>query len=398
MAAVADTPLRRYLTVRDESEAKMSKRSIFEEVETAGTAPALTPGKAEADRTGARATVRAWLWVLLALVASMVIVGGLTRLTDSGLSITEWNFIMGSIPPLSDADWIAAFNAYKTTDEFKLQNYWMEMADFKPIFWWEWGHRFLGRVVGVVWLVPLIYFAVWGMIPRGWTGRLVLIGLLGGLQGAIGWWMVYSGLTDRVDVAPYRLATHLGVAFLIFSLIWWFIMKLRQEDWQMLQARRRRLPGMFGWSAAVTTLLFVQILIGALVAGVDGGLGYTDWPMMDGVFFPSEALGMTPVWANFFENMAMTQFMHRITAYLLLAAALIFAIKGRRSGHKGVAFWSTMLLIGVAAQAVLGIATLIHAAPMTLASKHQFGALLLLMLALRTKFEMAYPAEQKISA
>jgi len=376
----------------------MSKRSIFEEVGDAAKAPAPTPGKAEADRTGARAAIRAWLWVLLGLVALIVIVGGLTRLTDSGLSITEWNLIMGTLPPLSEADWNAAFNAYKTTDEFKLQNSWMEMADFKPIFWWEWGHRFLGRFLGVVWLLPLIYFAVRGMIPRGWTGRLVFIGLLGGLQGAIGWWMVYSGLSVRVDVAPYRLAIHLGVAFLIFSLIWWFIMKLRQEEWALLQARRRRVEGMFAWSAALVTLLFLQILLGALVAGVDGGLGYTDWPMMDGEFFPAAALEMTPLWANFFENMAMTQFMHRITAYLLLAVAVIFAIKGRRSGHKGVAFWSTMLLIGVAAQAVLGIATLMHAAPMTLSSKHQFGALLLLMLALRAKFEMAYPAEQKISA
>lgn len=377
----------------------MSKRSIFEEVGEATKAPAPTPGKAEAERTGARAAIRAWLWVLLGLVALIVVVGGLTRLTDSGLSITEWNLIMGTLPPLSEADWNAAFNAYKTTDEFKLQNSWMELSDFKPIFWWEWGHRFLGRFLGVVWLLPLIYFAVRGMIPRGWTGRLVFIGLLGGLQGAIGWWMVYSGLSVRVDVAPYRLATHLGVAFLIFSLIWWFIMKLRQEEWALLQARRRRVGGMFAWSVALVTLLFIQILLGALVAGVDGGLGYTDWPMMDGEFFPAAAaLEMTPVWANFFENMAMTQFMHRITAYLLLAVAVIFAIKGRRSGHKGIAFWSTMLLIGVAAQAVLGIATLMHAAPMTLSSKHQFGALLLLMLALRAKFEMAYPAEQKISA
>jgi cytochrome c oxidase assembly protein subunit 15 len=210
--------------------------------------------------------------------------------------------------------------------------------------------------------------------------------------------MVYSGLSVRVDVAPYRLATHLGVAFLIFSFIWWYIMKLRKEEWELLQARRRRISGMFAWSVALTTLLCGQILMGALVAGVDGGLGFTDWPMMDGEFFPSAAFEMTPLWSNLFENMALTQFIHRMTAYLLLVAAIIFAIKGRRSGHKAVAFWSTMLLVGVAAQAVLGIATLIHAAPLTLSSKHQFGALLLLMLALRAKFEMAYPSEQKISA
>ena len=376
----------------------MSKRSIFEEVGGDQKIAAPAPGKAEADRTGARAMIRAWLWTLLALVALMVVVGGLTRLTDSGLSITEWNLVMGTLPPLSTADWDAAFEAYKTTDEFKLQNSWMELSDFKPIFWWEWGHRFLGRLIGVVWLLPLLFFAVRGMIPRGWTGRLVFLGLLGGLQGAIGWWMVYSGLSVRVDVAPYRLATHLGVAFLIFSFIWWFIMKLRKEEWELLQARRRRLDGMFGWSIVLVTILFLQILIGALVAGVDGGVGFTDWPMMDGVFFPPEALEMTPVWANFFENMAMTQFVHRMTAYLLLAVAVVFALKGRRSGHKGVSFWATMLLIGVASQAVLGIATLMHAAPLGLSIAHQFGALALLMLALRTKFEAAYPTEQKISA
>ena len=374
----------------------MSKRSIFEEVGGDQKIAAPTPGKAEADRTGARAAIRAWLWVLLALVALMVVVGGLTRLTDSGLSITEWNLIMGTLPPLSQADWNAAFEAYKTTDEFKQQNFWMELSDFKPIFWWEWGHRFLGRFIGVVWLLPLLYFMIRGMIPRGWTGRLVFIGVLGGLQGAIGWWMVYSGLSVRVDVAPYRLATHLGVAFLIFAFIWWYIMKLGHEEWSLLQARRRRFGGMFGWSVALTTILFLQILIGALVAGVDGGKGFTDWPMMDGAFFPPEALEMSPVWLNFFENMAMSQFVHRMTAYLLLAVALVFAIRGRRSGHKGAAFWSTMLLIGMAAQAVLGIATLIHGAPMTLSSLHQVGALLLLMLALRAKFEAAYPAEQKI--
>ncbi len=376
----------------------MSKRSIFEEVDATAKVPAPTPGKAEADRTGARAAIRGWLWVLLAMVALIVVVGGLTRLTDSGLSITEWNLIIGALPPLNEADWIAAFEAYKTTDEFKLQNSWMDISDFKPIFWWEWGHRFLGRFLGIVWLIPLIFFAVRGMIPRGWTGKLIFIGCLGGLQGAIGWWMVYSGLSVRVDVAPYRLATHLGVAFLIFSFIWWYIMKLRKEEWELLQARRRRVHGMFAWSVALTTILFIQILMGALVAGVDGGLGYTDWPMMDGEFFPSSAFEMTPLWSNFFENMALTQFMHRLTAYLLMVVAVVFALKGRRTGHRNIAFWSTMVLIGVAAQAVLGIATLMHAAPLKLSILHQFGALLLLMLALRTKFEMAYPAEQKISA
>ena len=305
---------------------------------------------------------------------------------------------MGTLPPLNEAQWIAAFEAYKITDEYKTQNYWMELADFKPIFWWEWGHRFMGRFIGVVWLIPLLIFAALGMIPRGWTGRLIFIGFLGGLQGAIGWWMVYSGLSVRVDVAPYRLATHLGVAFVIFGFIAWYIMALGREEWALLQARRRRVGGMFGWSAALVGLLFLQILLGALVAGTDAGRGYTDWPLMDGAFFPEDALAMTPVWSNYFENPAMVQFMHRIGAYLLLALAVAYWLKGRRSGHRGMARWSGLVLLGVVGQGIYGIVTLVHGAPLELAIFHQIFALGLLWFALRAKFETAYPGEQKISA
>lgn len=371
------------------------KRSIFEDVGSDTVATPTPGGVAAKDGRGA---IRIWLYVLLALVATMVIVGGLTRLTDSGLSITEWNLIIGAMPPLSDADWNAAFASYQTTDEYRLQNSWMTLADFKPIFWWEWGHRFLGRFMGIVWLLPLLFFAVRGMIPRGWGKRLVLIGLLGGLQGAVGWWMVYSGLSVRVDVAPYRLATHLGIAFTIFALIFWYILKIGKEGHWLLAARRRRAKGMFGWSAVVTALLFGQILIGALVAGSDAGRYYTDWPMMDGAFYPASATEMVPLWSNFFENPAMVQFLHRMTAYALVVVVVVFALKGSKSGHGRMSFWATAVALGVILQAVFGIVTLMHAAPVHLAILHQLFALGLLGLSMRAKFEMAYPTEQKIRA
>lgn len=372
-----------------------TKRSIFEDVSGDQSQPAQ---QSPAPKSAGRRAIRIWLGVLLAMVVLMVVVGGLTRLTDSGLSITEWNLIIGALPPLSEADWNAAFASYKTTDEFKLQNHWMTLEDFKPIFWWEWGHRFLGRLMGVVWLIPLIIFAMRGMIPRGWTGRLIFIGLLGGLQGAIGWWMVYSGLSVRVDVAPYRLATHLGVACLIFAFIYWYILRLGVEEWALLQARRRRVPGLAVWARAVAGVLFLQILLGALVAGVDGGKYFTDWPLMDGAFIAETATEMTPYWSNYFENPGMVQFMHRMTAYLLVALAIVFALKARKSGHERISYWGVAVGAGVLVQAVLGIVTLMHAATTGLSLAHQIAALCLLAIVMRAKFEVSYPSEQKISA
>lgn len=376
----------------------MSKRSIFEEVgeKTATAAPA--PGAAEARKAGARAAVVAWLWVLGALVVAMVVVGGLTRLTDSGLSITEWNLVIGALPPMSEADWNAAFEAYKTTDEYRLENSWMQLADFRTIFWWEWGHRFLGRIIGLVWLLPLLFFAVRGMIPRGWGVRLTLLGALGGLQGAIGWWMVYSGLSERTDVAPYRLMVHLGIAFLIFALIVWYILRLGREDWRLIQARRRRAGGVFGWAVAAVTVIFLQILLGALVAGTDGWAGWNTWPLMDGAVMAPEVWRLSPGWSNFFENGAMTQFVHRSFAWIVLIVAVVFALRARGTGHQATRFWAGFLLIGVLAQAAYGVITLIYAAPVEIAIFHQLGALGLLALALRAKFEAAYPGEQKIRA
>lgn len=376
----------------------MSKRAIFEEVDAGGAVAAARPGAADARKAAARRAIRTWLIILGLLVAAMVVVGGLTRMTGSGLSITEWNVVLGAVPPLSAVDWERAFQAYQTTDQFRLQNSWMTLADFKPIFWWEWAHRFLGRLIGVVWLLPLLWFAARRMIPRGWGLRLVLIGFLGGLQGAVGWWMVWSGLSDRVEVAPYRLMTHLGVAFLIFALIVWFVYGLGREEWELLQARRRRAAAHLRWARVAVAALFIQILLGALVAGTNGWAGWNTWPLMDGALIAPEALTMAPFWHNFFENPAMTQFAHRSWAFVALAAALIFAVKARRGAHGATRRWAGWLLAGVLAQAGVGIAALLLVAPLWLAAAHQIGALALLALALRAMFEAAYPATQKITA
>ena len=374
----------------------MSKRSIFEEVSEQGSAAAVAQAAKPVERTVSRGGIAAWLWMLAALVAIMVLVGGATRLTDSGLSITEWAPVMGSIPPLSQADWDAAFAAYKTTTEFQEQNNWMALADFKPIYWWEWGHRFLGRFIGLVWFLGLLWFLARNRIPNGWTGRLLLLGALGGLQGAVGWWMVASGLTGRLDVAPYRLATHLGLAFFIFGLITWYALRIRLDEVATLKARRQRLDGMMGWTWVMVGLVFLQILSGALVAGLDAGRGYVDWPLMEGNFLPPESFDLQPVWLNIFENPALAQFDHRMLAYLIVLVALVFVAVGARSAHAVVRRWVWITGAVVLAQVVMGIVTVINAAPLHLALIHQALALILFAALIRTRFETAYPSDQSV--
>ncbi|RMD50181.1 MAG: heme A synthase, partial [Alphaproteobacteria bacterium] len=290
-------------------------RRVFEEVGASAPAAAPTPGVLSRGG-GARRAIRAWLMVLFALVAIMIAVGGLTRLTDSGLSITEWRPVTGAIPPLSEADWQAEFEKYKKIPEYQLQNRGMTLEEFKSIYWWEWGHRLLGRVIGLVWALGLVWFWLRRQIPPGWTGRLILPGVLGGLQGAVGWWMVSSGLTGRmVDVASYRLAIHLGLAFVIFGVIGWMVFRLGRDEAELMQARRARDARMMRWGNALVALIFVQVLLGALVAGIDAGRGYIDWPLMNGQFLPDESFDYTPLWSNFFENPALVQFDHRMVGY-----------------------------------------------------------------------------------
>jgi cytochrome c oxidase assembly protein subunit 15 len=371
----------------------MSKRAIFEDVTATERAAPTLP----AARREARGLIAAWLWTLAGLVALMVLVGGMTRLTDSGLSITVWDPVMGAIPPLSDADWEAAFAAYKTTTEYQVQNNWMTLADFKPIFWWEWGHRFLGRFIGLVWIVGLLAFQAARAVPAGWSARLVLPGALGGVQGAIGWWMVSSGL-DRLDVASYRLATHLGLAFVIFALLVWYALKIRLDPVRLLQARRRRPAGLPAWTSVLMALVFVQILGGALVAGIDAGRSYVDWPLMQGQWFPDGALALTPLWHNFFESAGLVQFNHRVLGYVVAVAAILFAVRALRSGQSAIRSRAVWVAAAVFAQMVAGIFTVLNAAAPEIAIFHQGGALVVFALLVSARFAILYPPAQKITA
>ncbi|WP_413871047.1 heme A synthase [Albidovulum sp.] len=377
------------------------KRSIFEEVgQDRPPAEAPKGGLIDAGRGGARGLVRAWLAVLFVLVVAMIAVGGLTRLTDSGLSITEWRPVTGALPPLSEADWQAEYAKYQASPEFQVQNSRMGLDEFKTIFWWEWGHRQLGRVIGLVWAAGFAVLWATRRIPAGWTGRLLVLGALGGLQGAIGWWMVSSGLTGRmVDVASYRLAVHLGLAFAILGLIGWDMLSLSRTEPQLLQARRAREGGLFSLATGLMHLAFLQILLGALVAGIDAGRAFPTWPLMGESFFPADAFylpGGGPKILAFFENPGLVQFVHRIAGYGVLALAIFAWAKGRRSAHPATRRAFAWLATAVLGQVVLGIVTVLHAAPLGLGILHQLGAVAVWIMILRARHRAQYPVVQSI--
>lgn len=371
------------------------KRKLFEEVGNVEAArPAVQPGLIDQGHGGARGAIRVWLMMLFALVFIMIAVGGLTRLTDSGLSITEWRPFTGALPPMSAADWDSEFAKYQAIDEFRIQNQWMELSDFKVIYWWEWGHRQLGRVIGVVWALGFGYFAIRRQIPTGWTPKLLFLGALGGAQGAIGWWMVSSGVTQgegTTDVASYRLATHLGLAFVILGFISWYTMEMGRSARDLMQARRAKEAKQWGMATGLMHFAFLQILIGALVAGIDAGRSYTDWPLMGGQVFPASALTLEPVWRNFFESPGLVQFIHRVTGYVVAAFAIIVWLRGRKSSHANTRFAFNAVLAAVALQIVIGIATVLYGAPVHIALVHQVMAVILWVLILRARFLSGYP-------
>jgi len=371
-----------------------TNRKLFEDVGAETAKPVATKGVIDKGRKGARISIRNWLLSLFGLVFLMILVGGATRLTDSGLSITEWRPLTGSIPPLNAADWASEFAKYQEIDEFRLQNSWMTLADFKVIYWWEWGHRQLGRVIGAVWGIGFLWFLLSRRIPTGWTPRLLLLGGLGGLQGAIGWWMVSSGVTTgtaTTDVVSTRLATHLGLAFVIMGLITWFALSLSRPERDLMQARRIKEPKLYGLSTGLLHFTFLQILIGALVAGIDAGRTYTDWPLMAGQFLPPQAFVLEPVWRNFIENPGLVQFIHRVTGYALFAFATIVWLRGRRSSHEKTRSAFNMAYIAITAQVLLGIATVMVAAIMPVALVHQGLAVLCWVLILRVRHRALYP-------
>ena len=374
------------------------KRSIFEEV-TEADAPRVAPqtGVIDSAHKGARGAIRVWLMVLFALVVVMIAVGGLTRLTDSGLSITEWKPVTGAVPPLSAEAWDVEFEKYRQIPEYQLQNEGMSLAEFKVIYWWEWGHRQLGRVIGLVWALGFFFFLLTKRIPAGWTGRLIIPGALGGLQGAIGWWMVSSGLGgEMLDVASYRLATHLGLAFVILGILAWYIFMMGRTEAELLQARRGREAKLFSLGTGLMHFAFLQILLGALVAGIDAGRTFNTWPSMAGHFFPPVAFDIQPVWRNFFENAGLVQFMHRMAGYGLLIFAVIVWRRARQSGNNETRTAFTMVLAMMVLQMVIGIMTVLYIAPWHLAIVHQFGAVVLFTLILRARFLAGYPKAQSV--
>lgn len=373
-------------------------RSIFEEVGTTEKQTVQT-GVIDQGRGGARGAIRVWLMILFALVVVMIAVGGLTRLTDSGLSITEWRPFTGAMPPMTTGDWEAEFAKYQAIDEFQLQNQWMQLSDFKIIYWWEWGHRQFGRVIGLVWAIGFFWFLLRRQIPTGWTPKLLGLGALGGLQGAIGWWMVSSGVTTgegMVDVASYRLATHLGLAFVILGFIAWYSLQLGRPERDLMQARRDKETKLFGLSTGLMHFAFLQILIGALVAGIDAGRSYTDWPLMGGQVLPASAFVLEPVWRNFFESPGLVQFIHRVAGYLLLAFAVVVWLRARKSAHAKTRFAFNAMFAAMSLQIVLGIVTVLYGAPWQVAILHQFLAVILWTLILRARFLAAYPIATSI--
>ena len=372
------------------------KRKLFEEVQT-DQRPEIATGAIDRAKRGARGAIRVWLMLLFALVVVMIAVGGLTRLTDSGLSITEWKPLTGAMPPMTAADWQAEFDKYQQIPEFKVQNAWMTLEDFKSIYWWEWGHRQLGRVIGLVWALGFFGFLALRKIPTGWTGRLLLIGGLGGLQGAIGWWMVSSGLTGTMlDVASYRLATHLGLAFVILGFIAWYILMLGREERDLMQARRSKDAKLFSLGTGWMHFAFMQILIGALVAGIDAGRSYTDWPTMGGQFLPPDPMMLEPAWRNFLENPGLVQFIHRMTGYLLLGFSIMIFVKSRKAANRVTSGAFMVAFIALCGQVVLGIYTVISAAQMHVALTHQILAVATFVLILRARFHAAYPVPQSV--
>ncbi len=375
-----------------------SKRSIFEEVgETAKQTAA--PGAIDRAGQGARGAIRIWLMVLFALVVVMIAVGGLTRLTDSGLSITEWKPVTGALPPMSAEVWTEEFDKYRAIPEYQLQNKGMTLEEFKVIYWWEWGHRQLGRLIGVVWAVGFLFFLVTKKIPNGWTGRLLFIGALGGLQGFIGWWMVSSGLREgMLDVASYRLATHLGLAFVIFGFIAWYIYRLGRTQADILQARRNGDSALSSVSSVLVGLTFIQIIIGALVAGIDAGRAYPDWPLMAGGFFPPQPFDLQPVWRNFFEDAGLVQFMHRMAGYILFLFGIFVWLRARKSANLQTRFAFNLVTAVLLLQMVLGIITVIYSATWQIAIVHQFGAVVLWAAILRARFLAQYPVAQSVRA
>ncbi|HEY4548636.1 MAG TPA: COX15/CtaA family protein [Pedomonas sp.] len=339
------------------------------------TVKTLSAGAAQSQSN--RRAVATWLLLVAGLVFLMVIVGGATRLTESGLSIVEWKPVTGTLPPLTDEDWHEAFEAYKQIPEYQLEHAWMSLDDFKGIFWWEWGHRLLGRLIGVAFAIPFFWFLIRRRVPQGYKKPLWGLLLLGGLQGAVGWWMVSSGLTERTDVSHYRLATHLGIALAILAgLVWTALNLLADRTRQPAPASANR------WAVPFLVLLVAQIVMGAFVAGLNAGFAYNTWPLMGDSLVPPNMWEAALGWLNLAENGIVVQFIHRMIAYMLALVGVLWMVDGFRTGIESMKNRAMLFGIALAFQIVLGILTILHAVPIVLGVAHQGGAAVLLAAAL----------------
>ncbi|MDQ6434581.1 COX15/CtaA family protein [Mesorhizobium sp. LHD-90] len=321
-----------------------------------------------------RALVRGWLYVALVVIFAVIVVGGATRLTDSGLSITEWKPIHGIVPPLNEAEWQEEFLKYQQIPQYKELNPDMDLAGFKAIFWWEWAHRLLARWAGVIFFaLPFAFFWATRRLERGLAPKLAGIFALGGVQGVIGWLMVASGLTDRTSVHPAWLAVHLTVASLIFTATMLVARGLAPHSAAPADRPTQRFAGI------LILLILFQIFLGGLVAGLDAGLSYNTWPLMDGRVIPGDMLVIEPAWRNLFENPKTVQFIHRLGAYVVLAAALWHMIAARRAEPGTTHARRALLLFHlVLLQAIVGVATLLTQVNLHAALTHQALALVVL--------------------
>ncbi len=340
-------------------------------------------------------SIRLWLLTIIGLIFAMVLVGGATRLTNSGLSITEWKPIMGAIPPLSESDWNIAFQKYKAIPEYKIENKGMSLSEFKLIFWWEWAHRFMGRFIGLAFFVPMLFFWFSGQLNRPLKFQLSGLFILGGLQGALGWYMVKSGLVDRVDVSQYRLTAHLGLAVLIMAAIYWVYLGLQKQVGKKIEARLLRVKL---WGSILVAAIFCQILLGALVAGIHAGKAHNTWPLMEGRLIP-EGLGvLSPWYLNFFENTLTVQFDHRVLAYgiFILAIVQVYLVATRMGEGRHLRSVA-MLFLAIIGQIALGVWTLLSAVPFSLGIWHQALALIVLLISLTHLHSLYNPRKLDIS-
>ncbi len=329
----------------------------------------------------ARRQVAVWLLAVALLVAAMVVLGGVTRLTESGLSMTDWRPVTGWLPPLDAGDWEAAFAGYRESPEYRAVNRGMALEDFKTIFWFEYAHRLLGRILGLAFLLPFAWFLAARRLDRRLALRLAFIFVLGALQGFVGWFMVQSGLVDRPSVSPYRLAMHLALALAIYGMVVWTAASLlKTPDYG---AAETAIAGPRRQAYLVLALLSAAVLSGAFVAGLDAGLYYNTFPLMDGRLVPAAWLDLDPWWLNPFQNPAAAQFNHRVLAMATVAAAwLLWLSLGRRTLTRLTRRLAGAAAMAAVVQAALGIATLLAYVPVWLGALHQAGALVLLTLAL----------------